>query len=148
MPSNDPVLVAAIAADDDLQPAPINATWIKSGNPTTRSRRVVLVDDADFSGTIWETTAARFEWHYGPDELVWIVEGEVEITSASGRTFTARAGDAFFVPGGQVLQWNVPVYVKKLALNAVHVPPLRRLATRVPFARQIVRRLRPTRSHA
>ena len=142
MPSRDPIVLPSIATDDDLVGAPIDPSDILEGTPQTRARFVGFADDSALSGTIWETTAGRFEWHYGPDELVTILEGEVEITRPDGASFTLRRGDVMFVPGGQTLIFHVRVYLKKLAVNAVRTPPLRRFATRIPFARQAVRRLR------
>jgi uncharacterized cupin superfamily protein len=148
MPSKGPIVLPAIAADDDLGPFPIDPSWMVAGTPTTRARRLMLVDDSALSGTLWETTAAQFEWHYGSDELVMIVDGEVVITPPSGSTFTLRKGDVMFVSAGQVLSWNVPVFVKKLVVNPVHTPLVRRLAVRIPFARSLVRRLRMVRGQA
>ena len=142
MPLKQPVVIPSIATDDDVESAPIDPSWILDGAPQARSRRLRLVDDSGLSATLWQSNAGRFEWHYGSDELVHILDGEVEITPPGGGPFTARAGDVFFVPGGLVLQWMVRDHVKKLVVNPVRIPFLRRLATRIPFARQSVRRLR------
>jgi uncharacterized protein len=146
MPSKDPIVLPSIATDDALVAAPIDPADILEGTPQARERFIGFVDDSALTATIWETTAGRFKWHYGPDELVTILEGEVEITPPDRPSYTLRRGDVMFVPGGQVLIFHVRVYMKKLAINAVQTPLLRRLATRVPFARKIVRRLRGTRS--
>ena len=91
-----------------------------------------FTDDASLYAWIWETTAGRFEWHYKADELVMILEGEVEITPPAGEPFILRKGDLMFVPGRQVMLWNVPVYVKKVAIDAVQpVPPPARSANPV-----------------
>jgi uncharacterized cupin superfamily protein len=148
MPSKPPIVIPSIAADEDVIPAPIDPTWILEGTPDARARRLMLVDDSSLSATLWQSTAGRFEWHYGSDELVHILDGEVEITPPGGQPFTARPGDVFFVSSGQVLHWHVRDHVKKLVVNAVQIPLARRLATRIPFARQIVRRLRALRTQA
>ncbi len=141
--SKAPIVLRSIATDDDLGPRPIDPGWLLDGTPETRARSLPFTDSASLFGTIWETTGGRFEWHYGSDELVAILEGEVEITPPAGEPFTLRRGDLVFFPGGQVMHWNVPVYVKKLAIDAV--PPsaaLRRFAARNPFARNVAERVR------
>ena len=142
MPSKQPVVIRSIATDQDVEPAPIDPTWLRDGKPEARARRLTLLDDSGLSATLWQSTAGRFDWHYGSDELVYILGGEVEITSRGGDPFTARQGDVFFVPGGSVLHWNVRDHVKKLVVNPVQIPLLRRLATRIPVARWAVRRMR------
>jgi len=70
---------------------------------------------------------------------VAILDGEVEITPPTGEPFTLRKGDLVFFPGGQVMHWNVPVYVKKLAIDAVGpTARLRHQAARIPLARRVV----------
>jgi uncharacterized protein len=146
MPSKLPIVIPSIATDEDVESAPIDPTWILDGAPEARARRLTLVDDSGLSATLWQSNAGRFNWHYGSDELVNILDGEVEITPPAGQSFTARKGDVFFVPAGSVLQWHVRDHVKKLVVNPVQVPLLRRLATRIPFARRLVRRLRGVRA--
>ena len=145
MPFKHPIVLPALALDEDVSSAPIDPTWILEGSPLARARRLAFIDDSALSATLWASTAGRFEWHYGSDELVVILDGEVEITPAQGRPFTLRPGDVVFVPAGQVLVFDVKDHLKKLAINAVRTPLMRRLATRVPFARQLVRRLRSAR---
>lgn len=147
--SKAPIVLRSIATDDDLGPRPIDPEWLLDGTPQTRARSLPFTDTASLFGTIWETTAGRFEWHYGSDELVAILEGEVEITPPTGEPFTLRRGDLVFFPGGQVMHWHVPVYVKKLAIDAVGPSArLRRLAARMPFAGRVVGRVRAIRGRA
>ena len=139
--SKTPIVMRSIATDDDLEPRPINPDWLLDGAPVTRARGLSFTDNASLFGWIWETTAGRFEWHYASDELVAFLEGEVEITPPTGEPFIARKGDLVYFPGGQVMHWHVPVYVKKIAIDAVR-PSLRRFAARIPFARRVFLRLR------
>jgi uncharacterized cupin superfamily protein len=147
--SRDPIVLRSIATDDDLEPRPIHPEWLLDGSPQTRARSLPFTDTASLFGTIWETTAGRFEWHYAGDELVAILEGEVEITPPTGEPFTLRRGDVVFFPGGQIMHWRVPVYVKKLAIDAVGPSArLRRLAARIPLARRVFKRIGAIREHA
>jgi uncharacterized cupin superfamily protein len=145
MPSKDPVVGRSIVTDDDLPSAPIDPSWIHGGRPTTRARSLVFPTGATISATIWETTTGEFDWHYPVDELIQILAGEVEIRPPTGPAYTLGPGDLVFFPAGQVVRWNVREYVKKVAINNVRLSPWRRLAHRVPFAVQLVHRLRTIR---
>ena len=137
--SKAPIVLRSIATDDDLASRPIDPAWLVDGTPQTRARSLPFTEDAGLFGMIWETTAGRFEWHYASDELVTILEGEVEITPPQGEPFTLRKGDVAFFPGHQVMRWHVPVYVKKLAIDAVGpAARLRRTIARIPLARRVV----------
>lgn len=148
MPSRDPVVVRSVAADDDLAPAPIDPSWIIEGTPVARSRRLALPDEGTVGATLWECTAGRFDWHYNSDEFVEILAGEVEVTPPGGSPTTLRKGDVVWFPGGQVVRWHVPEYVKKLQLNSTKMSTARELAHRVPFAKRLVHGLRATRVRA
>jgi hypothetical protein len=139
--SRAPIVIRSIATDDDLEERPINPDWLMEGAPRTRARSLPFIPNASLFGTIWETTAGRFEWHYGSDELVVILDGEVEITPPGGEPVVLRRGDLVFFPGGQIMHWHVRTYVKKVAIDAVR-PSLRRFAARIPFARSAFLRLR------
>ena len=147
--SRAPIVMRSIATDDDLDPRPIHPEWLLDGTPQTRARTLPFTENATLFGTIWETTAGRFEWHYASDELVAILDGEVEITPPRGEPFTLRRGDLVFFPGGQIMHWRVPIYVKKLAIDAVGPSArLRRLAARIPLAQRVFLRLRAIRERA
>ena len=145
MPSMDPVVVRSIVTDDDLPSAPIDPSWIHGGSPAARSRALVFPTGATLSATIWESNAGEFDWHYPVDELIQILAGEVEIRPATGPAYTLGPGDMVFFPGGQVVRWHVREYVKKVAINGVRLSLARRIAHRLPFAVQIVHRVRAIR---
>lgn len=62
---------------------------------------------------IWRSKPNRLEVTYARDEFCLIVEGEVHLTDAAGRTEIYRAGDAFVVPAGFKGVWDMPVAVVK-----------------------------------
>jgi uncharacterized cupin superfamily protein len=147
MPSKEPALARSIASDDDLAPAPLDPTWIVEGTPLARARPLSLSDDGTISASLWDCSGgpARFEWHYGRDEIIHILEGEAELTSESGLVITIRRGDMVWFPAGHIVRWYVPEYVKKVALFSSPVSMPRRLAQRIPFARRVVHKLRASR---
>ena len=148
MPSREPFVVRSVASDDDLAPAPIDPSWIIEGTPQARSRRLALPDDGTVGVTLWECTAGRFDWHYNADEFVEILAGEVEVTPPGGSPTMLRKGDVVWFPGGQIVRWHVPEYVKKMQLNSTKMSTVRELAHRVPFARRLVHGLRSARVRA
>jgi uncharacterized cupin superfamily protein len=97
--------------------APIRADDIIEGSPYARSWDLHASRAGGVSMNYWDCTAGRFSWHYGTDEMITVLEGEVHITDEHGATFTLRGGDtAHFLAGTSVL-WHVPEYVRKLAFH-------------------------------
>ena len=87
---------AALAA---LDPAPITPDWILAGTPQARSKVLAKSHDRTSSIMVWECTAGRFNWHYGEDETVVIISGEVFITAGKGkRRGSVRAMSDFSLP--------------------------------------------------
>ena len=75
--------------------------------------------DALTSG-IWRSKANRIEVAYTKDEFCLIVEGEVHLTDAEGRTEIYGQGDGFLVPAGFRGVWDMPVPVTKFYV--LHAP--------------------------
>lgn len=124
--------VSPRAAETRLEPAPIRADWVLEGRPIARSAELSRSADGMAMTAVWDCTAGAFDWHFGGDETVLILEGEVVVDGVR----TLRAGDVAFFPAGSRARWKVPVYVKKLAFCRDPVPrPLRLLV-------QVFRRLR------
>lgn len=142
MSSRDPVLAPSIVTTDDLQPAPIDPSWIIDGDPKPRARRLALDENRTVSAILWDCTTGRFNWHYGSDEIVEILDGEVELTFPSGRVETARKGDMVYFPGGQIVQFNVPTYLRKVTHYSSRPSFARGLLRRLPFVRRVARVVR------
>jgi len=143
-----PVIARSIATADDLTPAPIDPSWIIEGAPQARSRPLSLATDGTIGASLWDCTAGRFEWRYGGDELIHILEGEAELTSPSGAVTIVRRGDIVHFPSGQRVRWHIPAYVKKVAIQSDRVSLPRRLAQRVPLARRVVHMIRAARARS
>jgi uncharacterized protein len=125
-------------ADDPIEPA-----WVLEGQPRARSGRHSTNTDGWAWTWHWDCTAGRFRWHYGWEETILVVEGEVAVTDEQGRRQVLRAGSVGYFPAGSWWVWEVPHYVRKLAFNRRSVPRparlvaglLRRLGA--PFARRL-----------
>ena len=147
MPKLGMAVARGVLAGDALNDAPIDPTWIVEGTPKARARQLDLQPDATIGITIWETTAGRFDWRYSGDEMIIILEGEAEMTPPGEAATVIGKGDIAHFAGGQVVRWHVPTYVKKVAIHSIHVSGTRRLAHRVPFLRQVVRKVKGLRTH-
>ena len=97
----------------ELPPMPIEPSWIMEGTPTARGTVLMQSQDQRVSAGIWECTAGKFQWIFGWDEFVHILEGEVTIREEGGSVHTLRPGDSAHFPLGLKTHWDVPQYVKK-----------------------------------
>jgi uncharacterized cupin superfamily protein len=126
----------------DLNPAPIHAAWILEGNPIARSKLLSRTEDGSASTLFWDCTAGRFNWYYGYDESICVLEGSVILTDGTGATRRLGPGDTAFFPSGSRFEWRVERYVRKIAFCRCQLPltvELTRLALRV--VRAVMRRL-------
>lgn len=73
-----------------------------------------------FRTGFWAAQPGRAEIAYTKDELCTLLEGEVRLTDASGRTETYVAGDTFVIPSGFRGVWETVKTVRKFfAVNEV-----------------------------
>lgn len=109
---------AIVAAHIDtvaMQPAPINPDWVVTGSPVARAGEIARSTDGTTLSAVWDCTAGTFDWHFGVDETVHIVEGEVEVSAPGFGPLMLRSGDAALFRAGTTARWRVPAYVKKIA---------------------------------
>jgi uncharacterized cupin superfamily protein len=110
-----PVMIASPSIDLPMAPAPINPDWIVSGAPLARLAEHSRSHDDAAVTAMWDCTAGEFNWYFGWDETVVIVEGEVHVTAEDGTEQTLRAGDIGFFKGGTWANWRIETYVRKIA---------------------------------
>lgn len=104
-------MTASIRLDPTVCPIP---------EATTAAAKAYADPTGAFSAGIWRSKPNRMEVRYTKDEFCLLLEGEVRLTDASGKTETYRAGDAFVVPAGFSGTWDMPVPVTKYYV--LHVP--------------------------
>ena len=109
----------------NLQPDPIPREWILEGNPTARRKRLQGSSDDLASTHMWDCSAGRFQWHYGSDEVIYVLEGMVVIEDAAGVQRRLAPGDTFLFPAGSRFHWTVPHYIRKIAF--LHTPLSRKV---------------------
>jgi len=102
---------------DDFHPAPIPSAQVIEGRPQARSCDLHASRRAGVAMNLWDCTAGRFRWYYGSEEFVQILEGEARITDADGTQRVLRAGDTAHFPANTSFEWEVPEYVRKLAVH-------------------------------
>jgi len=83
------------------------------GDPVVRALERLASADGRIASGVWDSTAGKHQFQFDFDEILYFVEGEVHVT-ASGRTYTFRAGDVAFVPAGVQMSWDVPRYIRKV----------------------------------
>lgn len=100
-----------------LVPSPINPSWVIEGNPQARS--CILFGSADELAwtVVWECTEGRFNWHYGLDETILILEGSIILESDTLPRTRYGVGDVILFRKGAHARWHVENYVKKLAFG-------------------------------
>jgi uncharacterized protein len=102
--------------DIPLGPAPIPHDWILSGDPVATNHLNSRSADGTAAGYIWQCTPGRFTWHYGVDEWLYILEGDVTLTEPDGLVRRMGAGDFVFFPGGTWATWEIHSTVRKVAI--------------------------------
>ena len=100
----------------ELSPEPINERWILSGKPVARSKVVARTKDLSSSLVVWDCTAGSFRWHYGQDEVIVVISGDLVLLHEDGTERRFSAGDYVFFPAGSVANWRVDNYIRKVAL--------------------------------
>ncbi len=105
-----------------LSHAPIPAGWVLRGNPEARAAELWRSLDGTMVTSAWDCTAGAFEWQFGCEETVHIVEGEVRVIEASGQERVLKAGDVAVFHAGTVATWDVESYVRKIAMCRHPVP--------------------------
>lgn len=114
-------LTSTAIADANLEPSPIPAEWVQEGAPFARVAELSRSADGTAMTAVWDCTGGAFNWFFGGDETVHILEGQVTVDDGKVRR-TLRPGDVAFFPAGTWAHWTVDGYVKKLAFCRDAVP--------------------------
>jgi uncharacterized cupin superfamily protein len=120
-----------------LHAAPINRDWVREGMPEATGCPIFETKDRGANVHEWRCTRGRFVWHYGIDEIVYIIEGSARIKDlATGVTTTINAGSSVLFQRGSSAEWTVDRPIRKIAIN--HIP----LSPKLIVARSAWRRLK------
>lgn len=124
-------LVAAAPDDLELKSSPIEPSWVLAGDPQARKALHSRSHDDQAETVIWDCTAGTFNWHFGWEETVVILEGEVHVTETDGTERTLRAGDVAYFPARTEAIWHIETYVRKIAFARKEIPMPVSMAYRV-----------------
>ncbi|MCB1544296.1 MAG: DUF861 domain-containing protein [Methylobacteriaceae bacterium] len=108
--------------DVALNDAPIPKDWIVSGEPRARMAELSRSRDGAAVSVVWDCTAGEFDWRFGVDEWVHILEGAVEVRDEQGQWSELAPGSVALFRAGVVSRWRVRTYVRKLAICRVAMP--------------------------
>jgi hypothetical protein len=100
----------------DLEPSPIEPSWVIDGHPHARGRQLSESLDGQVRTVVWECTEGRFNWHYSCDETILILEGSIVLESDCLPPTRHGVGDVILFRKGAHVRWHVEGYVKKLAV--------------------------------
>jgi uncharacterized protein len=97
-----------------LAPFHVDPTWVTSGTPNFRATETVHAPDGSGVTGLWACDGpSTFEWRFGSDETVHLLEGRVEV-DYRGRHFTIEPGDTATFHYGTRAVWHVPAHAKKV----------------------------------
>jgi uncharacterized cupin superfamily protein len=126
-----PALTAGPTGTMQLQPNPIEPSWILNGAPQARLAEHSRSADEACVTAVWDCTAGEFRWFFGWDETVMIMEGDVHVTSEDGHARLLQVGDLAYFKGGTWATWRVDNYVKKVAFVRRPMPAAVTMAYRL-----------------
>ena len=98
-----------------MKPMQVDPSWIKSGSPKFMVAESVVINPpiGSLTAGLWSCDGpATFDWNYGVDETVHILEGMAQIEYL-GETLILKAGDTAFFQAGTTATWIVPLRVSK-----------------------------------
>lgn len=103
-----------------MRPQTVSPDWIKSGSPVFHAGQYAESPDKRASSGIWSCEGtSTFEWQFGSDESVLVLEGRVEIDYL-GQHFVLESGSTALFYAGTRATWHVPHYVRKTYM--IHYP--------------------------
>lgn len=103
-------------AEADMETSSIPAAWLLSGEARVRSKLLGESQDRLAYAVYWECGAAEFKWHYGKDEFLVILSGDVFVTDKNGVERYYGPSDFVFFPAGTRATWRVPNHLRKIAI--------------------------------
>lgn len=106
----------------DLDPSPIEPSWIIEGNPEARSRVLSMSACNTAKTVIWSCTEGKFNWYYDLDETIVILEGSIVLESEGMPAKRHGLGEVIVFRSGAHAKWHVEGYVRKIAFLYVNNP--------------------------
>jgi len=102
-----PLVNVSKAPQGPFPESPLPPSAIRAGNPRGRGADLMQSDDRKLTCGIWTYEPGEFEWVFGGDEFLMVLEGEVTIRQDPGESHALRAGDIIFFPRGARTHWKI-----------------------------------------
>lgn len=110
------------AVDTPLGEFKVNPSWIIAGHPVFKGVETLRSADGKTISGLWSCDGpTTFVWHFGADETVHLLEGEVHV-EYEGKSFTIRPGETATFHAYTTAIWHIPKYAKKT--YTLNVPSL------------------------
>lgn len=105
---------SSVAVNRPMQNFSVDPSWVKSGVPNFRAVETARSGDGKHVTGMWACDGpTTFEWTFGLDETVHLLEGRVEV-EYFGKRFVIEPGDTATFLAGTKATWHVPKYAKKV----------------------------------
>ena len=89
-----------------LPPFPLPQEEILEGVPDSRCLFTAESADQGASAGFWSCQPGRYEFYFGYDEFVYLIEGELTI-SWDDKSFAMKPGDTAHFPQGCTTIWHI-----------------------------------------
>lgn len=119
LPMPKSVVIANVAATELFLGAMTN---VLDGAPKSGTKILATSHDGNSIVWVWECSPGSFIWHYSEDETVYIISGEVFVSTDNGEERRLGQGDMAVFPGGVSCKWRVTAPVRKLAITRKDLP--------------------------
>ena len=113
-------------ADETLDAFPVPEGWIEAGAPVATARILLESGDGGLVAGVWRCTAGTFQWHFECDEIIYVLDGSVDVEH-EGRRQRFGPGSLVFFPIGARTRWRVETHVRKLFIHRHPTPLARKL---------------------
>jgi len=94
---------------------PLPDEEILEGKPDCRGLFIAESEDEGCSAGFWSCDVGRYQFYFGYDEFVYLIEGELTVTDVggAGASYTLKPGDTAHFPQGSTSIWHVKQKMKK-----------------------------------
>lgn len=99
-----------------LEDAPIIDSWVEAGKPKATARILAKSGDGGLRMGVWHCTAGTFKWQFFEDEIVYIIDGHVDVEH-DGQKLSLGPGSAVYFPIGSVTRWTIREHVYKFFVH-------------------------------
>ena len=110
------------STDVTLADAPIPDAWVRAGAPRARVCELSRSRDGAAVSVVWDCSAGEFDWHFGVDEWIHILEGSVHVRDEDGVWSELTPGSVALFRAGVWSRWRVDSYVRKFAICRQALP--------------------------